>query len=706
MNVADGYVEVLRTIAQAMQPDPELHLPTWSEQHVHLPKGTPFPGPYRLARTPYARRILECLSPGHPSSVVVAMVASQMLKTQTAINAMLGWMDLAPGNILALEPSDKLAKRLSSRIAKAIAACDPVAAKVAKPRSRDNRNTIDVKEFDGGQLHIVTSQSANNLAEMSARYLFADEVDRMAEIPQEGHAVDLALTRLTQYRGISKAYLVSTPLVLGFSRIADLHDQGTREQYHVPCPHCGELHPLQREHFRYDYDAAARRVRHAWFVCPACGAEFEEHHKASMLLEHGHGGAARWVARSDGDGETVSFHLPAYYAPPGTVTWCDLGLQLARALERKQLGDPAPLGVYTNTREGLPYSSGESVTTAQALMERAEPYPPRVVPDQALVVTAFADTQPNRLEVTVEAWGPGLEHWVLDHVTLWGSPAESPHTPGSVWQQLEQLRRTPWLHASGRALQLSAYGIDSGGANTQDVYNYAALTERYGCHATKGSSQRERPIIASAPSKVDVMWQGQRLPQGCKLWQLGTDTAKDHLFNRLHLKGGPGAHHFHQALPLEYFEGLLSESVQTRWHKGKAVRDYVKPPGARNEPLDCAVGNLAMAHYLGLHRMSPLDWARLRERLIPSHGTPDLFAPAPAPAPAAAAAAEVAPAQPPARPAAAAEGRAAEPAPSPANAQPAAGEPAAPAAQPLQYFATAPAQPRLPILPRRYLRRG
>lgn len=633
MNLSEGYDQVVKAIADAAMPDPELHLDTWSEEHVVLPKGSPFPGNYRLSHTPYARRILQCLSPGHPASTVVAMVASQLLKTQVFINAGLGWVDRAPGNILALEPSDKLAKRLSSRVSKAIAACDAVRDKVAKPRSRDNRNTIDCKEFDGGEMHIVTSGSANNLAEMSARYLFGDEVDRMTVIPGEGHPVDVSLPRLSQFRGISKAYFVSTPLVLGFSKIHSLYLQGTRESYHVPCPHCGHLHPLVRDNFRYTYDPDARRVHRAWFVCPDCGAEIEEHQKDGMFAELGYGGQARWVAESQGDGETVSVHLPAYYAPLGTITWRDLALQLARAKEREQIGDPEGMRTYTNTREGLPYDGTDQTTTAQKLMERADDYPPRTIPDEALVVTAFADVQRTWLEVTIEAWGPGLQHWVLDHVRLWGSPSVPPETPGSVWHQLNQLRSSPLQHASGVMIPVSAYGVDSGdGEHTQDVYNYAHLAERVGCLATKGASQRNRPIIAGTPTKVDVDWQGKRVTEGVKLWQLGTDTAKDHLFNRMLLADGPGAMRFHRGLSLDFFQQLLAERPQTTFRKGRAIREYIKPNGARNEVLDCSVGNLAVAHYLGLHRWAAADWARLRERLIPKQITPDLFASMPLPA--------------------------------------------------------------------------
>ena len=117
MNCADGFQAVSETIAKAMLPDPELHLDVWSEEHVVLPKGSAFAGPYRIGHTPMARRLLQCLSPGHPCSRVVVMGASQMLKTQAFINACLGWIDRAPANILALEPTDKLAKRLSARVA-------------------------------------------------------------------------------------------------------------------------------------------------------------------------------------------------------------------------------------------------------------------------------------------------------------------------------------------------------------------------------------------------------------------------------------------------------------------------------------------------------------------------------------------------------------------------------------------------------------
>lgn len=637
---ADAEAEVLRTIAEAILPDPELKLDEWSEEHVVIPKGSAFSGHYSLRHTPYARRILQALSPSHRAYRVVAMVASQMLKTQIFINAALGWIDRAPANILALEPNDNLVKRLSARFSKAVENCDPVKEKIAPPRSRDKRNTVESKEFDGGTIYFATAGADTNLAEIPARYIFLDEVDRPAwrgHGAGEGDKVKLAEARQTTYEGIAKAYEVSSPHLLGESKIHQLFLLGTQERYHVPCPHCDHLHELVRDNFKYGFDPETERVSWAHFICPECGGVIEEHHKSWMLLDAELGGMARWVAGAAGDGETISVTLSAYYAPPGSITWLRLARELALALLAKERGDEALLQVYTNTREGLPYSPGDVTSTAHELLKRAQDperrFPARLVPDQALVLTMFVDTQINRLEATIQAWGPGMERWTIEHEILWGSPIESPESEGSVWAKLDALRATPFQHASGALIRISAYGIDSGGANTQDVYNYSAARERVGCIVTKGENLRNRPVIPSKPTVQDIDWQGKRVEHGVKVWRIGTDTAKDHIFNRLHLEAGPGALHWHSGTELELFEQLLAEKPRTRYIKGRAVRVYECPKGVRNEYLDTHVGNLAVAHYLGLHKWTNSDWARLRRNLLGAHASEVPTVPVPAVSP-------------------------------------------------------------------------
>lgn len=146
-----------------------------------------------------------------------------------------------------------------------------------------------------------------------------------------------------------------------------------------------------------------------------------------------------------------------------------------------------------------------------------------------------------------------------------------------------------------------------------------------------GATRPNKPIMGSAPSRVDIDWGGTKTPGGVELWQVGTDVAKDWLSTRMQLAEGAGAMHFHEDLPPEWFDQMVVEQPRTRWAKGRAIRDWVKPNGARNEAWDVSVYNLAIAYQLGLHKWSALDWARLRTKLIPPMA--DLFAPVPEQAP-------------------------------------------------------------------------
>lgn len=631
MDIADGYWEVMRAAASAVEPDPALYLDEWAPEHVNIPKGNAFQGAYDLSHTPMAREILKALSPTDSTSRVVCKIASQMLKTQVFICAALGWISCAPANILALEPTDGLAKRLSARFSASAAECIPARDRLAKPRSRDSRNTIDCKEFDGGAIYITTAGADANLAEIPARYLFADEVDRegwKAKSNSEGSKLAMAEARLTTYEGISKAYIVSSPTFEGASEIDTQYMRGTQEGYHVPCPHCGHLHELLIDRFIYSYDQTTRKLTsRPCFSCPECSGLIFDSDKATMLPDVGMGGRARWVAEAEGDGETRSFRLNAFYAPIGSITWSSLAKEHAQAKLLEERGDYSAMQVFTNTRLGLTYSPANATSTVKDLMLRAqqEQLPPRVAPDGGLVLTAFTDTQKTWLETVVMAWGPGLEGWVVDHVVHWGSPTASPDDPKSCWASLDKLRATPFAHASGQLLRLSADGIDTGGDNTQDVYNYASIRDQHGCLATKGANVRGRPIIAARPSLQEVDWQGKRIPDGVKLWTIGTDTAKDYFFGRLRLVAGPGAVHFNTALTEDWFKQVLAEKLMVRWHRGRQIREYVKPPGMRNEALDCVIGNLAVAYYLGLHKWSASDWAQLRQNLVPENYTPDMF---------------------------------------------------------------------------------
>lgn len=630
MNIVDGIELVVRTATAAARPDPELHCDQWAEEFMVLPKSAPHPGPFRFERTPYARRIAQVLSPNHPAKRLVAKVASQMFKTQTAINWIGACIHRAPANILALQPTDGLAKRFSARISQAIRNVRVLRECVSAEKSRDKRNTTQAKDFKGdATLYINTAGSAANLAEITVRYLFIDEVDRLPPLV-EGDSVAIAEARATQHERDCKFYEVSSPTEKGLSRIDELFEMGTQEVYLVPCPGCGHHHELLLENFKYERDQDTGYMDKAWFVCPENGCIIEERFKGQMFADSAMGGTAHWHAKSRGDGETISVTMSAFYMPVGAIGWLSLAREYARAKKALERGDHTLMQAFHNTRLALSYDNSQSTTTAQALQKRAEDYPPRIVPAAALVLTAAVDKQKDRLEVQIEAWAPGLERWVIDHIVING-PTSVPHNqPGSVWARLDEIRSTPIPHVSGALIYISAYAVDSGD-DAQTVYNYGMPRRHLACHIVKGARYANRPIISSTPSRQDVDWDGQKIEGGAELWNIGTDTAKEWIFSRIDLIDGPGAMHFHDGLPLTWFEQLLSERKRIVYRNGHGVAVWTKGNGVRNEVLDLSVYNLAMAHRLDLHKWSAQDWVRLRAKLIPADLTLDLFAqPAPA----------------------------------------------------------------------------
>lgn len=609
--VADGYGAYMGAFGNGIAPDPDLWVDEWSDAHMVIPKksGAAEAGPYRTDRTPYAREVMRCLSPLHPCRRVVVMGASQLLKTQVGLNWIGASMHQAPANILALLPTLSISKRVSARIAETIKAVPELRERVAEPRSRDSKNTVDTKEFDGGTLYITTAGSASNLAEIPARYVYGDEIDRWdLNVDGEGDPVELAEARTSTFEFNAKVYFSSSPTIEGISRIAMLYLEGDQRRYHVACPECGHRHVLEWERVRWNAD-----LTEAWFVCPDCGGEIHESHKTAMLA------GGEWIASAPGDGRTVSFQISALYAPAGWVSLLSLVKQYVKAKAALDRGDQEPMQVFYNTRLARCWNPAEENAKADQLKARAEDYRLRTIPAGVLTLTAAVDVQDSRLEVQIIGWGEGLERWVIDYQVLWGSPAED-----AVWRDLDAILMTAIPNAAGIPLPILATLIDSGGHNTQDVYNYCRLRRNRKVLAIKGASRPGRPIIANKPAKMDVNFRGRTEKHGVELWFVGTDTAKDWLANRWLLPAGPGAVHFSKDLPDEYYSQLTAERRLTRYRKGHKISEWIKDKAARNEALDLSVYTLAGAYFCGLHRKSQNDWAALRARLDPP--TRDLFA--------------------------------------------------------------------------------
>jgi phage terminase large subunit GpA-like protein len=647
---ADGLVlEVLR---EYLAPPPRLSVTEWAERHRVLSgKDSAEPGPYRVARTPYAREPMDALSQGSSVDEVVLMWGAQTGKTSIGSNWLGYLVDTNPGPVMIVQPTLDLAKRYSrQRLSPMVEECDVLRRKVSENRSRDDANTTLLKEFSGGFMAIAGANSAAALRSMPVRDLFLDEIDAYPlDADGEGDPIKLAEARQTTFAR-RKRLLTSTPTTRDFSRIEQRYLASDRCQFELPCPHCGEHQALEwgadKPHgIKWDRDAQGEPIlASVRYVCRHCGGEIREHHKPAMLA------AGRWVAQNPAAarGRVRGFQLSSLYSPLGWLSWADLVDEWHKAHAASRTGDVSLLRVFINTRLAETFEEQGDRADEHALRKRASDIPLRQVTWGLFVMTLGADVQGDRIEASLWAWGRGMERQLVDRAVFYGDPALGESEPGSPWAALTEYRRTPVLHASGKPVPLLASFIDSGGHHTQAVYTYARAHQHAHVYAVKGQSVSGKAILGK-PSDQDVSWRGQKIKHGVKLWPIGTDTAKTEIYGRLRTaQPGPGYVHLSRHLPAEVFEQLTSERLVSRYVKGRQRLEWVKPAGRRNEALDMAVYALAAAIYAGIDRWKDGDWRKWQSRVESRELFDEVHQAGPAadtgaPAPAPGAAAERAP---------------------------------------------------------------
>ena len=625
-----GAAELLRAWRDGRKPDPELTVSAWADSHRLLsPRGANEAGRWRTSRTPYLREIMDALSPAHPAQRVVVMKGAQIGATEAGNNWIGYVIHHAPGPMLAVQPTVELAKRFSQQRVDPLIDESPVLrAKVAPARSRDAGNTVLSKEFPGGILVMTGANSAVGLRSMPVRYLFLDEVDAYPlSADAEGEPVALAEARTRTFSWRRKVFLASTPTVKGLSRIEREFEASDQRRFFLPCPLCGAPQWLKFERLRWDRGNPASVA----YVCEVCDGGFAEHHKTKMLA------TGEWrPTASSADPATIGFHLSALYSPLGWYSWA----QIARDWEAAQGNDEAKRS-FRNTVLGETWFETGEAPDWQRLYDRREDYHLGSVPAGGLLLTAGADVQKDRIEVSIWAWGRGLESWLVDHLVIDGSPAQP-----APWAALTELLGRTWPHAGGARLRLARLAIDTGGQYTTEVYAWTRRQSVGQVMAIKGVDGFDRTTPVGGPTNVEARQGAKRSRGGARLWTIAVAVFKSELYRFLRqerptdeeIAAGAawpaGYVHLPQGLDAERVKQLVAEQLVTvKTRRGFDKLEWQKLR-ARNETLDCRVYARAAAWVLGIDRFAEARWKQLEEQLAaqPSESAERSASPPSAPA--------------------------------------------------------------------------
>lgn len=578
-----------------------------------LPPGSAEPGPWNSSRTPYCLPIFDALKRYRR---VVAVMGSQMGKTEGLFNVIGHKLDDDPAPVLYIGPTkSNIDGVIEPRITQMLRSAPQLWAKTEKGRRAHKL----VKRIAGVSLRLAWAGSPTELASQPAHTVLVDEVDRMDPIPGEGDAVTLAEARIATYPD-GRLIITSTPTEGNvevekhpetglehwkmaenkdlLSTVWKLFQEGTRYEWAVPCPHCGDYFvPRFRQLWWPDKATAQQAKREARLICAACGVQIADSARAQMnargvYLAPGQRVIEGTVVGGIPESDTASFWVSGIMSP-----WRSLGALASSWVRAVASGDQGRIRAVINTGFGEPFAFRGEAPPADAVRACIGTYTQGQLPVGIKALTSGVDVQKKRLVYAVRGWGYGMESWLIDYGEIWGDTAEP-----QVWSDLEQLLERDFGGGkAGKPLRIRRMGIDSGYRpgdkwRRPDNLIYDFCLQHRRALPTKG---RDRLIKPLQPSLIDVTYRGQTHKQGLQLWHLDSDYFKSWVQNALTVaEHQPRRFWVPQDITDDYCMQLTSEA---RVPKPSGLAVWVKIR-SENHFLDCEAINVAMAQSLGFHR--------------------------------------------------------------------------------------------------------
>ena len=621
---------VWRGVAVAMMPPPPPDITRWCTENIVFDERSPFPGPFNIDRFPFLRRIHEVLSPEDPSREVTVMGSAQWGKTVSVLLATVAaWHEYGPLDSLVVHPTTSSATEFVRNKWMPLRRQAPSLVRIFGTGRGEQTDTLHNQETlnRDGSLKVVSAGSPDDLAGTTRRLVLMDDVAKF-EMTPKGDPEQLAVSRASAFED-AKIVRISTPQIAGTCRITRAFTRSTQEHYHLPCPHCGHRAPLTWENFRRNLDP--ERLHAACFSCDSCGGLIEHRHKTAIMP---HGG---WVAHN-ARGDHPGFHLWRAYVPQRD--WASIALEYAQVMgwtggitasakseaELAAGTDEQTEQTFWNDVLGLAFEQATKGPDWEKLRDRAnnaeDALPAGIVPACGVLLTAGADCQGDRIEVTIVAWGRNARRWVVEHRVI-------PHFIGDEDGRaaMDALMKATWRTSLGLPLALDMLAIDEGNF-TADVRDWCKRHPWTRVIGVKGASTAQGPVLSPMVSRKE---DGGKLKVQRRDFMVNVSQLKADFFAALAKEDPQERGHvgFARGLGDEYFRQITSEvrvlkrapsgAMVARWELVDTVR--------RNECLDAMNYAEAAARRKSWAVLTDAQWSALElERgVAPPDHQADLF---------------------------------------------------------------------------------
>ena len=624
---------LLKRLANAIEPAPFLSTFDWANEFRYVSlKASANPGKFDTELTPY----MECLydvmdSPDY--SMIVAQKSSQIAWTETINNKIGKHIHTDPLGMIMMFPKEGAAKSFErEKLIPLIEATPELASRVNTSRSKASGNTWDYKNFDGGFLKLVSSNSPASVKSTAAPLLIVEEPDDSNNnVRGQGDTLKLLEDRGETFED-STMIFGGTPTIKGLSQVEAGYAKSDQRVYMVPCHHCHEEHELNFDNLlcleyanEYEHDVFGKmNPETAYYACPNCGGEWDDFNKNRNVVTAKSKHLKGWVIRQES--KIAGFRFNALMSPFPGAKFEKLKQKELEAKKKLSEGDSSAWIAFVNTRKGLPYEFGDSNIDAESLLEKALDYPLGTVPEGGLILTAGVDLQHDRIHIIIRAWGRSEQSWLVERIVIYGIVSQ---ITDPVWKELDKMLWQPWPHVSGAKLVVSAVSLDtSDGATSDAAYSWVSPRQSRGVMGIKGSSSLDAPIYKATQKRNRAHKDRSKAERhGVELYLVGTQAAKDLIIGtddktgRLRLAHGHGAMHWPIGISPDYFDQLLGEvKAPHRSIKGRLV--WQQKAGHAVEDLDCEGYALHAARRLRVHIMSDAQWNDYQNKVLQI----DLFA--------------------------------------------------------------------------------
>jgi len=512
----------------------------------------------------------------------ITFVAGTQLGKTAAEQNMMGYaIDQAPGPMLIVYPTDKLAEFTSqNRIKPMIALSKPLAEKFDAEHSQK----LEL-QFQGMYIALVGANSPSGLASRPVQYVFFDEIDKFPKWSgQEAGPLELAEERTKTFYN-KKIVKVSSPTLKTGNIWKGWEQADARYEYYVPCPHCGAYQVLTMKQLKWPEGANAYDARDAAeYHCISCNNLIDDRQKMDML-RHG-----KWKAinKPPKRVHSVAYHLSSFYSP-----WLTFGDMAYKFLSAKD--EPERLMNFINSWLAEPWENKANRMQSDTVLNKRLNYLRGTMPAEAQLLTCGVDVQLDHFWYSVRAWGPHLTSWLVDYGRV------------ETWGDVETAINRDYADTNGEVRNINLACIDSG-YNTDEVYSFCAQHMDVAI-PTKGAST---PLRA----RYSVTVLDKTVGFGLRLYNFDTNQLKDFIAGRLGVDAGAaGSWNVCKDVEPYYADQICAEQkVEYKDKKGRiTLRWEPISSHAQNHLLDTETNNALAAEILGVRYLMEPDTEEMSE---------------------------------------------------------------------------------------------